>query len=286
MQEALDRRTNHEYTALEISLLTEAQREPLKGHLKCLGCESTAHFRRKTDPSPGRNGRIAHFYCRPHAPNCSLIQRNADPWETNESDATVAQWVESNQTLIVRIQTPVESSVVNSEEGEDAEEGSRAGGGSASRTRRSTTISRGPQRLLEQLVHWPSFKTSPVRIRLPDPAQTEVPVHDAFVRFEDARVDLHTERWLGFWGIVRSFSFWPLGSSYYSNFGAENSSFRISIHQSHADAIVQRYRLDSIHDLVGHYLLLFDRARESASGRFTADVNSVHHVGFVRNTDQ
>ncbi len=286
MQEALDRRTNHEYTALEISLLTEAQREPLRGHLKCLGCESTAHFRRKTDPSPGRNGRIAHFYCRPHAPNCSLIQRNADPWETNESDATVAQWVERNQTLIVRIQTPVESSEVNSEEGEDADEGSRAGGGSASRTRRSTTISRGPQRLLEQLVHWPSFKTSPVRIRLPDPAQTEVPVHDAFVRFEDARVDLHTERWLGFWGIVRSFSFWPLGSSYYSNFGAENSSFRISIHQSHADAIVQRYRLDSIHDLVGHYLLLFDRARESASGRFTADVNSVHHVGFVRNTDQ
>ncbi|MBV6778912.1 hypothetical protein KWH37_21205, partial [Xanthomonas campestris pv. carissae] len=33
---------------------------------------------------------------------------------------------------------------------------------------------------------------------------------------------------------------------------------------------------------VGHYLLLFDYARESGSGRFIADINSVNHIGFLR----
>lgn len=35
--------------------------------------------------------------------------------------------------------------------------------------------------------------------------------------------------------------------------------------------------------MAGHYLLLFDRARESGSGRFMADINSVNHIGFLRN---
>lgn len=42
---------------------------------------------------------------------------------------------------------------------------------------------------------------------MPDPNRTEMPVHDAFVRFEDARIDLHTEHWLGFWGRPKTFQF-------------------------------------------------------------------------------
>jgi len=130
------------------------------------------------------------------------------------------------------------------------------------------------------LLHWPSFKTSSLSMRMPD--GTSVPLHDGFVRFEDADVGRHTGRWLGFWGVVQPLKYWAYGNSYYSNFGNDNASFRISIHKSETQAILDRYRLDSIYDLAGNHLLLFDLARESNSGRFTADVNSIHHIGFVR----
>ncbi|NHF68072.1 hypothetical protein FFY45_20615 [Xanthomonas hortorum] len=117
-------------------------------------------------------------------------------------------------------------------------------------------------------------------MRMPD--QTIVPVHDGFVRFNEAHIDQHTGRWLGFWGIVQPFKYWAYGESYYSNFGTEKTSFRISIHKSKVEAILARYHLESIYNLAGHHLLLFDLARESNSGRFTADINSVHHIGFLK----
>ncbi|PPU72750.1 hypothetical protein XhhCFBP4925_22445 [Xanthomonas hortorum pv. hederae] len=117
---------------------------------------------------------------------------------------------------------------------------------------------------------------------MPDPNRTEMAVHDAFVRFEDANVERHTQRWHGFWGVVRPLRFWTRGSCYYSNFGSADSDFRISIHASHVPDILRRYGLATIEDMAGHYLLLFDIARQSNSLRFTADVNSVNHIGILR----
>lgn len=281
MQESVDRRNQDVYTAFELSTYTDKERRDIVAHLKCRGCDSSAHFRRESAPRGNRKPTIPHFFCRPHKSDCDVESRNGDPWETNESDDTVRRWQDAKQTLIVRIQVPkVDGDVSSTLVDHTPKETRTSGGGGGRQVRRAGPLSRGPQRILEQLLHWPSFKTSQLPMRMPD--NSIVPVHDGFIRFEDANVGHHTGRWLGFWGVVRPLRYWAYGDSYYSNFGTDNSSFRISIHKSNVQAILDRYRLDSIHDLSGNHLLLFDLARESNSGRFTADVNSVHHVGFLR----
>lgn len=281
MESAKDRRDDREYTALQVSQLDAAHRRALKPHLRCLFCQATAHFRSASRPSQGRRGRVAHFYSRPHGDECDITRSYGDPWESEEGDRTVAHWEQRNITLIVRINSPTDevSNEDNEEEGLGQDEArSRSGG---ERTLVSSSVSRGPQKLLEQLVHWPTFKTSTATLRMPDPDRAEMVVHDAFVRFESASAGQHTARWHGFWGIVRPLSYWAHGDTWFSNFGAFNSSFRISIHRTQVPDILRRYGLARIEDLSGHYLLLFDLARESTSGRFIADINSINHIGLL-----
>jgi hypothetical protein len=118
---------------------------------------------------------------------------------------------------------------------------------------------------------------------MPGDDRPEVPVHDAFVRFETATMVDHTGRWLGFWGVVRSWNLYEAHNAYYCNFGATRQSLRIALSRDKIPSILARYGLSSIEDMVGHYLLLFDYARETGSGRFMTDINSVHHIGFLRN---
>ncbi|QBH00837.1 hypothetical protein [Xanthomonas oryzae] len=283
MDKARDRRSNQEYTAQEVADLDPSLRRALKPHLRCPYCEATAHFRSASRPSPGRRSKVAHFYALPHADECDITRSYGDPWEDDDSDRTVAHWEQRNTKLIVLIPSLTEESddiASEDQEGSGEESRSRSGGDG---TRRSNTVSRGPQKLLEQLVHWPSFKTSSMTIRMPGNDRPEVAVHDAFVRFESAIMAQHTGRWLGFWGIVRSWSVWQGHNTYFSNFGPTHQSFRIAIHRDKIPPILARYGLSSIDEMVGHYLLLFDYARESGSGRFMADINSVHHIGFLRN---
>lgn len=283
MDKALDRRDGREYTAEDVAALQRSERQSLKPHLRCPFCEATAHFRSASRPTPGRRAKVAHFYALPHGDECDITRSYGDPWEDDESDRTVAQWERRNTKLIVRILTDVdngadETTATDAEN--DSESRSRNGG---DRTRSANSVSRGPQKLLEQLVQWPSFKTSSLTLRMPDPNRTEMPVHDAFVQFEDARIDFHTEHWLGFWGVLRAFNFYSPHNTYYSNFGPSHQSFRIAVDADKLPSILARHGLSSIDDMAGHYLLLFDRARESGSGRFMADINSVNHIGFLRN---
>lgn len=282
MDRAKDRRNHQEFTALQISQLDPGQRRALKQHLRCLHCEATAHFRSASRPSAGRRSKVAHFYCLPHGEECDITRSYGDPWESDESDRTVARWEQRNTTLIVRIPAAAQEASDNDDEPGDGPESESRSRGGGDRTRSSNTVSRGPQKLLEQLVQWPSFKTSSMTLRMPDPDRTEVAVHDAFVRFEAANLEQHTARWHGFWGIVRPLSYWHLGETYFSNFGAFHRSFRIAIRRDQVPAILARYHLDRIEELAGHYLLLFDHARESTSGRFIADVNSINHIGLLR----
>jgi len=282
VDKAKDRRIDQEYTAQEVADLDPLARRALKPHLRCPYCEATAHFRSASRPSPGRRSKVAHFYALPHGDECDITRSYGDPWEDDDTDRTVARWEEQNTKLIVLIPslTP-EVEEVRSGDIEATNDESRSRGG-GDRTRRSTSVSRGPQKLLEQLVRWPSFKTSSMTIRMPGSDRAEVPVHDAFVRFEDASMASHTGRWLGFWGIVRPWNPWQGHDTFFSNFGPTHQSFRIAIHTDQIPAVLARHDLASINDMVGHYLLLFDYARESGGGRFMADINSVHHIGFLR----
>jgi hypothetical protein len=282
MDKAHDRRSGQEYTAADFSQLHASVRRDIKPHLKCPYCEAAAHFRSASRPSLGRRGKVAHFYARPHCDECDITRDYSDPWEREDGDRTVTQWEERNVSLIVRIEALVEEAPEEGVEtaGSEHDESRLRPGGD--RTRTSNTVFRGPQRLLEHLLHWPSFKTSSMTLRMPGPDRSEVAVHDAFVRFEAANLEQHTVGCRGFWGILRPWSYWPHGNTYFSNFGPYNRSFRVSLHRERTAEILARYGLSHIDELVGHYMLLFDHARESTSGRFIADINSVNHIGFVR----
>lgn len=283
MDKARDRRSDQEYTAQEMADLDLSARRALTPHLRCPYCEATAHFRSASRPSPGRRSKVAHFYALPHGDECDITRSYGDPWEDEDTDRTVAHWEQRNTTLIVRILTDQhESAADNATTGEPTESESRSRGG-GDRTRSTNSVSRGPQKLLEQLVHWPSFKTSSMTIRMPGNDRPEVAVHNAFVRFESAIMAQHTGRWLGFWGVVRPWNLYAAHDSYYCNFGATRQSFRIALLRDRIPLILARYGLSSIDEMIGHYLLLFDYARESGSGRFIADINSVNHIGFLRN---
>ncbi|NYH50062.1 UNVERIFIED_ORG: hypothetical protein FHR68_003722 [Xanthomonas campestris] len=283
MDKARDRRSDQEYTAQEVADLDLSARRALTPHLRCPYCEATAHFRSASRPSPGRRSKVAHFYALPHGDECDITRSYGDPWEDEDTDRTVAHWEQRNTTLIVRILTDQhESAADNATTGEPTESESRSRGG-GDRTRSTNSVSRGPQKLLEQLVHWPSFKTISMTIRMPGNDRPEVAVHNAFVRFESAIMAQHTRRWLGFWGVVRPWNLYAAHDSYYCNFGATRQSFRIALLRDRIPLILARYGLSSIDEMIGHYLLLFDYARESGSGRFIADINSVNHIGFLRN---
>ena len=272
---------NTEYTASQLSQFPSANREALRGYLICPYCGEPAFYRNSSPAGNGHRRRSPCFYSRPHGSNCDITRTHSDPWESEDGDETVSEWIRRNRKLIVQIQTDGEAPTASDNQGTDTDDGERSQSG-GSRTRQSPNVRRGPQRILEQLIEWPSFKTSPLLIRLPDPSQTEVPVHTAFVRFEDAALERHTDHWHGFWGIVPPLTYWSRGASYYANFGNSDSAFRISIPESHIPAILQRYRLSQIRDIVGGYLLLFDLARVTNTGKFTSDVISVNHIGFFR----
>ncbi|WP_235641972.1 hypothetical protein [Xanthomonas perforans] len=193
-------------------------RRALKPHLRCPHCEATAHFRSASRPSPGRRSKVAHFYALPHGDECDITRSYGNPWEDDDSDRTVAHWEQRNTKLIVLILSLTAKSddiTPEDQEGPEQESRSRSGGDG---TRRSNTVSHGPQELLEQLVEWPSFKTSSMTIRMPGNDRSEVAVHDPFVRFESAIMAQHTDRWLGFWGIVRPWNLWVAHDTYYCNF--------------------------------------------------------------------
>lgn len=256
--------------------ITEDERVRLKGNLVCPHCGESAFYKRASPPGNGRRGRAAHFASR-HNVNCSITREVAD---ADDGESLVRSWEERDVMLVVRIAAA---------EAEDEDEGSaepmategERTGRSANRTLGATRVIRGPQRLLHQLVNWPSFKTSPLLVRLPDREQTELPVHSAFVRFGDAHHDRHTTTWHGFWGRMPRLSRWNFGDSWYANFGPSNTDFRIAIDDANAAAIMRRYNLTTIHDLTGMYMILFAPARISGSGRFTADMIDLNHIGVL-----
>lgn len=269
-----------DYTAMQLTQFSEAQRAAMKGHFLCLYCGEAAFYRRATPAGSGRRAKSAHFASRRHSEICNPERDYSDPWESEDGDSTVARWEEHGKKIVVQIR--IDQIATAGEDANPEDQDGRQSQSGGARTRQSPNVIRGPQRLLEQLVGWPSFKTSSLLIRLPDPQETELPIHTAFVRFEQANQDRHTTNWHGFWGVVPRLTYWAQGRLYYANFGSSNSDFRIAIHENHVPAILERHRILNIYDIVGGYILLFDAARTSTSGRFTADVNSVNHIGFLR----
>ncbi|AOY63313.1 MULTISPECIES: hypothetical protein [Xanthomonas] len=84
MDKARDRRSDQDYTAQQVADLDPSARRALKPHLRCPYCEATAHFRSASRPSPGRRGKVAHFYALPHGDDCDITRSYGDPSEDDD----------------------------------------------------------------------------------------------------------------------------------------------------------------------------------------------------------
>ena len=274
MHEAINLADGNIYTASQLAKFTDVERAAFRGLLICPSCRRTAYYR-----SSGARLRKPCFFSRPHAPNCVSRSGATDPWE-GDADEFVARWEEEERILVIRFGNEDESGRT-SEKPTSGVIRENPPGRSASVSPTSISIQRGSQRVLEQLLNWDRFKTSSMLCRLPD--GSELPVHTAFVQFSDARPDRHAGKWLAFWGVVPNLSYWKRGDSFYINFGSrsEVERLRVSIIREQADKIVTRYRLGSINELVGRNILVFDHARISNSGRFTAEVVGLKYMGLV-----
>lgn len=275
MQEAYHAIDGGTYTAIQLEQFELSRRNSIVQNLRCEYCAEPAYYR-----SRSTNGqRRPCFFCRPHGENCQVMVQESDPWG-DDDEARIRHASSNGGRLIIQIPGDIESSGVNDVSGEEASDqrtrSSRSGGGA----QRDGNVRRGPQRILELLVNSPTFRTSASVVRFRD--GSELPVHDAFVDFLRADSVTDVERWKGFWGVLPVPSRWEYGSSYYFNFGPHDSDFRIALSDQTSAEVLARYGLSSVFEMAGCRFLLFDIARLSNSGRFTADIRSVNHIGLLR----
>lgn len=273
MQEAYSVLDGTIYTALQIEQFIRMGKSSLPKSFRCNCCGEISHYRSRS--SDGR--RSPCFYCLPHGENCEITRQNSDPWG-DDDESRINHAGSNGGRLVVQIlgESLEDLSVNGAVDGSDHRTRSTAGGARSPRT----DIQRGPQRILELLSSSNTFRTSPTLVRFRD--GSELPVHSAFVEFRHADYQIHTDHWQGFWGVLPYPSYWAYGSSYYFNFGSNDADFRISVSEQHASEIIRRHGLNSVTDMSGCLFILFDIARISNSGRFTADVISPNHVGLIK----
>lgn len=274
MQEAYDSRDGNIYSALQLESVEHLQGF-LYGFLRCSFCHERAHYRSRSE-----NGRVSPcFFCRPHGDNCDIVRQDADPWG-DDDEGRITSAARSGGKLIVKIIDNDSPDAGADSVADVVVSDSRTGRGIQASARHVNNIQRGPQRILELLVGSASFRASNVPVRFKD--GSELPVNQAFVSFENANHLLHVNSPRGFWGRLSYPSRWEYGNSYYFNYGPRDLDFRIALSDAQLAEIILRYGLDSVNDLAGGWFILFDTARVTNSGRFTADVISLNHVGFVR----
>lgn len=273
MQEAYDYRDSSIYTALQMEGLPSSRFSDLQRHLRCKDCHHVAYFRSR---SSGANRRPC-FFCRPHGDDCAIVSQYRDPWGDDDEGRINAAAANGGRLIVQIAGAEIEDEVSGPGGSDVSDQRTRVSG--RSRGTAQSNIRRGPQRILELLISSASFRTSSAPVRFRD--GSELPIHSAFVGFQQANSELHTGSWRGFWGRLTGPSRWPYGSAYYFNFGPLESDFRISFPEAHLSVILARYGLHSVSQLTGGWFILFDVARVSNSGRFTADVISPNHVGFI-----
>ena len=145
----------------------------------------------------------------------------------------------------------------------------------------STTIQRGPKRLLNLLATSQIFRTSSVEILLPNGAS--MPANRFFVTFENANPDIHSGHYHGFWGIPLRSSPWSADGSVYLNTAEGRDPRRIAVNvpQALRQRVRDRFRVEGMRDLVGKYVLVFGEPYVTAGGQFTLYVRNHAHMAVL-----
>lgn len=239
------------YTAVSFSRLPPEELARKRQLLQCPECCVRAFFRHVSF-----NGRAACFGARPHADGCSLAAQDYERLE--DSDDFDPQLIPSGKII------------VDFSFGAPDLPGHISGSGQASTfdlsahnyDQHDASGYRRPSSLLRILIEFPAFRTSDKTIEIDGLGQ--IAAREFFVPLTSATRQ-HTGIFSGFWGGITDAQTADDGSIWLNSGGRECISFCIDC--KFVDLIIKRYRLRSLEDLAGAYILAFGVPHVSINGK-------------------
>lgn len=236
-----------------------SEKEKRKGFLFCTECNQPAYFTKKS-----KNGRGASFGSKTHVDDCSLASSsNVESREgslekvdelINDSRKIILDLTYGSKDIEHIVETHLISAVGKSTKGKKH---IGSGLGVSNSSRRLSTI-------LRNLVALPQYRLSQQTISMPEIGERSA--CDLFKELSDKNA-ANGEYYL-FWGKIESYN---------------SNDYRVFIKGGYTDILVvknvyqvikDRYKLDSMSDLVGRYVIALGKC----SGGYTRidDVNHIH----------
>lgn len=266
MNEALCTLDGETYDAHQFAALPEERIEALRYSLICTECKAPGFYKRR-----GIDGRAPCFGAR-HI-DCDLARGGGAGW----GDGAEGQQPEiRNDGAAIRIELGTGSATGAEAAGAAPERraagrGRRFGGEGGRRTRQPAWRLRSILRALVQS----GFGESEQMVQ--PPSGRAMPARRYFVRAEFAGALRHRDEPRGLWGTVLSVR--QAGDVYWLNTGDKNRLSFI-VDDSVMAAVLRRFHLDDVEDLVGADILVLDRPRKSQNGKLYAKIVGVDYVTF------
>jgi hypothetical protein len=239
------------YTATNFSRLPPDDLARKRQLLQCIECSVRAFFRHSSV-----NGRVAHFGARPHAEGCSLAAQDYERLENSDDLNT--------------LHIPNGKIIVDFDYGTPDLPSRNSGSGFAPKHDRTdhsfdrpdAPVSRRLSSLLRMLIGLPAFGDSRKAIEVYPYGQ--IAARDFFVPLESA-TSQYSGMFRGFWGLITDAQFTDDGSIWLNSGGRGSISFCIDA--KYVDLMTKRYRLESLEDFAGAYILAFGKLQVSANGK-------------------
>ena len=252
------------YTATNFSRLHPEELAKKRKLLQCIECSVHAFFRHASV-----NVRAACFGARPHAEGCSLAAQDYHRLEDDASDDFEALEIPSGKIIVdFSYGTPeIPSHDSNFRQATIFDQATR------NYERSDAPASRRLSSLLRMLIRLPAFRDSKKLIDV-NPYGV-IAARDFFVPLEAATIE-YSGMFRGFWGLITDAQSAEDGSIWLNSGGRENVSFCIDY--KFVDVIVKRYRLKSLEDFAGSYVLAFGNLQVSANGKLHVIIQEPEYI--------
>ena len=250
------------YTATIFSRLPPEELARRRQLLQCPECFVRAFFRHASF-----NGRAPCFGARPHADGCSLAAQDQERLE--DRDDFDVQLIPSGKIIVdFNYGTPDRPDHV-------------CGSGrvptfdraACNFDRTAAPASRRLSSLLRMLIESTAFRNSEKIIEIN--GLGEIAARDFFVPLEFTGKQ-YSGQFRGYWGLITDAQFTDDGSMWLNSGGRDNISFCID--SKLVDFIIKRYRLESLEDLAGAYILVFGIPHVSLNGKLHIIINEPEYL--------
>jgi hypothetical protein len=252
------------YTAVSFSRLHSDDLARKRRSLYCTECSGPAFFRHASF-----NGRAACFGARPHADACSLAAQDNERLEECAGDDLDALHIPSGK-IIVDFSYGTPELPVHDAGSDHASIIDRTARNS---DRTDAQAHRRLSSLLRMLIGLPAFRTSDKTIEINGLGQ--IAARDFFVPLEFTGRQ-YSDLFRGYWGLITDAQRTDDGSIWLNSGGRKSISFCID--SKFVDLMNKRYRLESLEDLAGAYILAFGISYVSANGKLHVIIQGPEYI--------